>query len=149
MARWRPVGGSIGAWRSAHGTYWFVKGAEQLFVVCLEWAWPTTTGVQSMRPGEARGKSPSGVVVIPAETSLGACFCLLSAEKRAKPLQKHRKQRGCCTGPALRALVRVKPGSDPGPAATIKRLAAASWPHAIWDCRCLIKTQLQLRLSLR
>ena len=73
-ARRLPVGGSIGAWRPAHGTYWLVKGAEQLLDVRLvsggfDWG--------SMRPGEARGESPAGVVVIPAETTLGACFRLL------------------------------------------------------------------------
>ena len=99
-----------GTWRPTDCTHWLDRGTEQLLGVCLvsggfDWG--------SMRPGEARGESPAEVAFIPVKTVPRTVFRPLSAVKRTKAHQKHRKQGSRFIGPALRALVRVKPGSDP------------------------------------
>jgi len=71
LARRRPVGGLIGAWRPTHGTHWLNRGMEQQFDECL-----VSSGFDwgALRPTEARGEPPAGVAVIPGKRALGLFF---------------------------------------------------------------------------
>ena len=71
LARRRPLGGLIGAWRPTHGTHWLDRGMEQQFDECLV----SSGSIQVLCGPRKREESPPlELLSYPEKRALGLLF---------------------------------------------------------------------------